>query len=165
MPDLLLLRHAKSDWDANYGRDFDRPLNQRGRDAARTMGRFLSSQPPIERILASPARRVAETLDLAAREAGLPQPEWIEDLYGATQATVLRLVRAFGDERRVLVAGHNPVTHMLASALAAPDGSDDWHALQRKYPTGALVELRYERWSEVGVGAGRLVRFVRPRDL
>lgn len=164
MPELLLLRHAKSDWDAQYGRDFDRPLNARGRKAAEAMGRFLADQPSIDRVLASPARRVVETLDLVARHCDLPQPEWIDALYGASQQTVLDHARAQTEER-VLIAGHNPVTHMIAAGLAAPDGSADWEMLQRKYPTGALAELQFDQWRGLGMAKGKLLRFVCPRDL
>lgn len=164
MPELLLLRHAKSDWDADYGRDFDRPLNRRGQQAAEAVGRYLADQPAIDKVLASPAHRVAETLDRVARHCDLPQPEWHEELYGASQGTVMDLLRQCS-EGRVMVAGHNPVTHMIAAGLAAPDGSGDWQELQYKYPTGALVELQFDSWREVGMAKGRLLRFVRPRDL
>lgn len=166
MPDLLFLRHAKSDWDADYQRDFDRPLNVRGQKAAEAMGRFLDTQDAIDRVLASPARRVSETLDRIGRRcASLPQPEWVESLYGATQRTVLDLVRSLGEEERVMVAGHNPITHMMAAALAGADDSEDWQELQRRYPTGALAEIRFSSWENVAGGTGQLIRFVKPRDL
>ena len=39
-----MLRHAKSDWQADYGEDdLIRPLAPRGRRAARTVGRFLAA--------------------------------------------------------------------------------------------------------------------------
>ena len=44
MKRLLVFRHGKSDWDADYGVDFERPLALRGQKAARTMGRFLAPQ-------------------------------------------------------------------------------------------------------------------------
>ena len=43
MRTLLLLRHGKSDWGAGHETDADRPLAARGRDAARTMGRFIAA--------------------------------------------------------------------------------------------------------------------------
>ena len=56
---LTLLRHAKSSWDDPVARDFDRPLNPRGRRAARTVGREICRQDlAYDLILASPARRV-----------------------------------------------------------------------------------------------------------
>ncbi|HLL30555.1 MAG TPA: histidine phosphatase family protein, partial [Allosphingosinicella sp.] len=61
---LTLLRHAKSGWDDPVTRDFDRPLNPRGRRAARTVGREMKAQGlAFDLVLASPARRVIETLE------------------------------------------------------------------------------------------------------
>ncbi len=38
MKTVILLRHAKSDWNDMSLRDFDRPLNGRGERAAALMG-------------------------------------------------------------------------------------------------------------------------------
>ena len=38
--DLILLRHAKSDWDSSHD-DFDRPLNTRGQHDAPRIGQWL----------------------------------------------------------------------------------------------------------------------------
>ncbi|MCU0239254.1 MAG: hypothetical protein MUC29_07415 [Pyrinomonadaceae bacterium] len=38
---LYLLRHAKSSWDNPNISDFDRPLNQRGLEAAPFMGKII----------------------------------------------------------------------------------------------------------------------------
>jgi phosphohistidine phosphatase len=43
MKRLLLLRHAKSSWHDPSLADFERPLSQRGRAAARMMGNYLGS--------------------------------------------------------------------------------------------------------------------------
>lgn len=67
MVSLLMLRHAKSDWRVEYGRDdLHRPLAKRGKRAARTIGRFLvvTGQGP-ERALVSPALRATQTVELA----------------------------------------------------------------------------------------------------
>jgi phosphohistidine phosphatase len=64
MKTLTLLRHAKSGWDDPVTRDIERPLNRRGRRAARTVGAEMRSLGlGFDRVLASPARRVVETLD------------------------------------------------------------------------------------------------------
>jgi phosphohistidine phosphatase len=61
MKTLTLLRHAKSSWDDPAARDFDRPLNRRGRKAARAMGKAMREQGiAFDQILASPAARVVE---------------------------------------------------------------------------------------------------------
>ena len=62
---LSLLRHAKSSW-ANPGQqDFDRPLNERGLEAAPRMGAFMAEHgiaPDL--VLCSPSVRTRQTLDL-----------------------------------------------------------------------------------------------------
>lgn len=39
--ELLILRHAKSDWDSGAGTDFDRPLSRRGKHDAPRIGAWL----------------------------------------------------------------------------------------------------------------------------
>jgi phosphohistidine phosphatase len=63
MKTLTLLRHAKSSWDDAAARDFDRPLNGRGRRAAQTIGREMRALGlTFDQVIASPAVRVVETL-------------------------------------------------------------------------------------------------------
>ena len=38
---IIIFRHGKSDWDATYSKDHDRPLSSRGIEASKKMGRFL----------------------------------------------------------------------------------------------------------------------------
>jgi len=68
---LMLLRHGKSDWSADYQLDLDRPLAKRGKKAARAVGMFLdkTGQTP-ELILQSPARRASQTLAHAIEAGG-----------------------------------------------------------------------------------------------
>ena len=61
MKTLTLLRHAKSSWAIPGQRDFDRPLNGRGRRAARALGAEMKRlRLHFDLILASPARRTTE---------------------------------------------------------------------------------------------------------
>ena len=61
MKTLLLMRHAKSDWDADYGLDHDRPLNDRGLRSARLMGRVLADEGLVpELVISSTAVREAD---------------------------------------------------------------------------------------------------------
>ncbi len=66
MKTLGLLRHAKSDWDDIAKRDFDRGLNGRGRRGAALMGAHVTAHGVTwDRIIASPAERVKQTLAAA----------------------------------------------------------------------------------------------------
>jgi len=56
MKTLYLLRHAKSSWTDGSLRDFDRPLNERGREAAELIGKRLAAEELIDPLLiCSPA--------------------------------------------------------------------------------------------------------------
>ena len=169
MKSLTLLRHAKSGWDDPVTRDFDRPLNPRGRRAARTMGAEMKARRlAFDLVVASPACRVAETLEEVALGYGEIAALYDERLYLASAATLLDVVRNAPESAgRLLLVGHNPGMEELALRLARRDGDRLRGEVEIKYPTGTVaeIELPIERWRDVREGTGRIVRFIRPRDL
>ncbi|MGP7794850.1 SixA phosphatase family protein [Sphingomonas sp. CLY1604] len=170
MKTLTLLRHAKSGWDDPVSRDFDRPLNAKGRRAAQTVGRHMRDLDlAFDHVVASPAIRVGETLD--AIEAGYGRklgPVWERRIYLASAATLLDVVHELPDTAgRVLMVGHNPGLEDLVLMLV-PEGVGDLRLLvEQKYPTATLAEMTLdaERWNTVAAGGASLTRYVRPRDL
>lgn len=170
MKTLTLLRHAKSSWDDPAMRDFDRPLNRRGRVAARTMGREMRTlKLRFDAVVASPAVRVVETLAGLAESYGRDlEPVYDRRVYLASHSALLDIVQETGDgDDRLLLLGHNPGFEQLALALAREDDGENRATLGEKYPTGALaeIELPITRWREAAPGIGTLTRFIRPRDL
>jgi len=168
MKTLFLLRHAKSDWADPDQTDFDRPLNARGRAAARAMGQELRRLGlAAQLILCSPARRASETLLLVAEGYGGRMPVVHEPrLYLAGVETLLGIVRATDDAHTsLLIVGHNPGLHGLTSLLS--EDSPLRRQMFEKYPTCALAELRIDlkSWKELSPATGSLERFLRPRDL
>jgi phosphohistidine phosphatase len=169
MKTLTLLRHAKSSWDDAVTRDFDRPLNRRGRRAARTVGAAMRAEGLVfDHVLASPAKRVVETLDEVAESYGRLDPQYDERLYLASPETLIELIHATDEAiDRLLMVGHNPGLERLALALSGDSDNVLHGAIEVKYPTGTLAEiaLDVEGWWQVDRGMGRIVRFIRPRDL
>jgi len=169
MKSLTLLRHAKSGWDDPVSRDFDRPLNPRGRRAARTVGLEMKAQGlAFDLVLASPARRVIETLAEVGAAYGALEPEYDERLYLASTATLLEIVRGTPDQvERLLLVGHNPGLEELALRLSSRDEGGLRGEVEVKYPTGTIAEigLPVEHWAQVKERTGKIVRFIRPRDL
>ena len=168
MKTLTLLRHAKSGWDDGVQRDFDRPLNPKGRRAAQTVGRHLRrTEASFDHVIASPAQRVVETLAEVEAAYGAPlSPKWDKRLYLAPAAQLLDVVRELPDAHgRVLLVGHNPGLEDLVLDLVG-DGGGLRDAVEEKYPTAALAELTWSNgWSGLGSGIATLARFTRPRDL
>jgi phosphohistidine phosphatase len=165
---LTLLRHAKSTWDDPVSRDFDRPLNRRGRKAARRIGEEMRRLGlAFDAVIASPAARVRETLEEVEQGYGRPLGATLDQrVYLGSVDTLIEIVRWADDSADSLfLAGHNPGLESLALALTSGTGLRDEIAV--KYPTGTLAEiaLPVDRWAEVAPGTGRIERFVRPRDL
>lgn len=172
MKRLSMLRHAKSGWDDPVARDFDRPLNPRGRRGAEIIGVHAKSIGlDIDFILASPAVRVTETLDLFLPAAGLDaiEPHWDRRIYLASSATLFDCLKDLPDSaEHVLMSGHNPGMEDLILELVADDATSPLRdEIEEKYPTAALVtiELAVDSWKDVDNRVGRLTHFKRPRDL
>lgn len=86
MKQLILIRHAKSDWGNPGLDDFDRPLNERGKKDAPVMAARLKERKiTIDAFIASPAKRAAKTAKLFAEIFNRNKDEIIfkEELYMA----------------------------------------------------------------------------------
>ncbi|MBQ1480592.1 histidine phosphatase family protein [Sphingomonas paucimobilis] len=168
MKTLTLLRHAKSSWDDPVARDFDRPLNAKGRRAAAMIGRQLKSlDMGFDHILASPAIRVIETLDEVWGGYGRRlEPVWDKAMYLASGVSLLDLVQTLPDDaEHVLMVGHNPGLEDLTLDLTM-DG-ELRERVEDKYPTATVAQmtLPIDRWAEAKSNSATLVAFIRPRDL
>ncbi len=171
MKTLTLLRHAKSGWDDPVSRDFDRPLNARGKKGAMVIGQHMNAGGHrFDYVISSPAVRCVDTLDAIWEGYGqILHPKWDRRIYLASAATLLDVVQELPDSaRHVLMCGHNPGMEDLALMLV-PDRKEDIlrNELEEKFPTGTLAELQFsaEKWADVRTGSGILARFIRPRDL
>ena len=179
MKTLGLFRHAKSDWADARARDFDRPLNKRGRLGAPIMGRHLRDYGleqglRWDRILASPAVRTAETIELATQGAGIDPGlgfavNWDRRISLASSATLLDVLREQDDRAgAVLMVGHNPGLEDLIFDLVPDDGSSPLRdVVEEKFPTAAfaVLKLDVDRWADAQEGCAALVHLKRPRDL
>jgi len=98
--------------------------------------------------------------------------EYREALYLAEAAKILAAIRgAPAAVPSLMMVGHNPGLEALATLLARePVRRKErarHEALEEKFPTCALAILDFDvgRWRDVAPGTGKLVDFVRPKDL
>ena len=143
---LLLMRHAKSDWNDASQTDKARPLNQRGRLSAPKMAKWIVDNDLLPNIvICSSAVRTQQTLELMMQHWNGSHLEKsplealqiiIEDrLYLASHALILSTASNAPDlqaRQRILVLGHNPGIEILASHLSE-------HPIEM--PTGAIAVL------------------------
>ncbi len=161
MKTLLLLRHAKSDWDDPSLRDYDRPLAARGERDAPRIGKALRKRGPLpDLILSSPAARARATIEAVVKAAKLNlEIRFDETIYGASSPELLRLIRQLSDGMScALLVGHNPGFEDLVGRLS---GS------HQRMPTAALacIEFQTDRWEEVDDGEGKLAWLLTPKRL
>ena len=167
---LTTLRHAKSSWDDASLDDFDRPLNDRGRKAARRLGKELKRRKVrFDHVLASPAARVRETVEELAKGYGkLPDVSFDGHIYDASAETLLHLVRHIPEMVHApLLVGHNPGMQQLVLALTREDGNGLRDRVSEKYPTAALamIELEVPRWDETETKSGTIVELIVAKEL
>jgi phosphohistidine phosphatase len=172
---LTLLRHAKSGYDDPLLRDFDRPLNDRGRRAAFTIGQWLRAarargeMADFDHVAASPAVRCRQTIEGVETGLGMPlAPIYEKRIYLASSATLVELVAGFQPHHHhALLVGHNPGLEDLLLELVPAGSSPSRDEAESKYPTATIarLDLDIERWAQVDGGRASLGLFVRPRDL
>jgi len=146
MDRLILLRHGKAEADAASGRDFDRPLTDRGRRDALAVGQALDKagvRPDL--VLVSPAARAAQTWEAMAEVFAGAQVQEAPELYEISPDAILALAKAeSGDARTVMVVGHNPGLGALAVWLAqdAPPGEAKKRIVEG-FPTAAAAVIGF----------------------
>jgi len=120
MIQLVLARHAKSDWADEGLDDHDRPLNERGRRDAPDVARRVSREgvrPEV--LLSSTALRATTTAAAFAAAFDVPVTER-SDLYLAPALRLLDAARESGADE-VMVVAHDPGMSQLVSRLADRD--------------------------------------------
>lgn len=170
MKRILLMRHAKSSWDHPELGDKERPLNDRGNQAARDMGAWLPQQechPDV--ILHSTSARTTQTADLLCSHWGLPNCELdcqaVDSLYLAPpQALLDTLGQLPANTETVLLIAHNPGLEELIAFI-----DRQYH----RFPTAAVADIRYSDgpWDlalsdpRMFLNACRLAQVWRPKEI
>jgi len=164
MKTLLVLRHAKSNWDDSAAKDHERPLNARGERDAPRMGQLArDEQLRPELIVSSDAVRARMTACAMADATGgqlLLDPR----LYHAGPTDILAALRSVIEQNvenvaTVMIVGHNPGLEELIARLTGE---------REDLPTCALAQiaLPIDRWSDLDISTrGTLVGLWRPKDL
>lgn len=150
---LVLVRHAKSDWDNPGLSDHDRPLNKRGRrDAPEMAARLADGGFHPDLILSSTAVRARTTADALA-EALDADVTLVPELYGAPAGTLLS--QAVGSRSHcVVVVAHDPgmtdladelsgggIAHMPTCAVATFTWeTDDWGTATTRDPNSWTLD-------------------------
>lgn len=156
---IILYRHAKSDWEADYNNDHERPLASRGIKAATTMGKLLSTSEQFpELVITSSAVRAKQTIELSIKKGN-----WVCDVieddklyYGGVEAALQVIRNIPKNYSRVMLVGHEPKWSTLASQLIG--GGD------LTFPTASMARIDFEEsaWKNISYGSGTLRWLLQP---
>ena len=165
---LIIMRHAKSDWNTDAGKDFNRPLSLRGERDAPKMGDWLRQQQFTPHcILSSPALRAKQTCLAVAGELDMSEEDiiWKDNIYEAGIKDLCSIIDEHADGiNTLMMIGHNPGLEGLLYYLSQdkPPYNDRGKVLT----TAAIAVLNYGDQAINSSRAGtRLETFVRPGEL
>jgi phosphohistidine phosphatase len=166
---IFLVRHAHAAWALPGMRDFDRPLDERGREEAARLAATMSVngfEPDL--VYCSNARRCAETLDIVqTRNNGRLKVEYSDALYAASHDAYLDLIGSVHDEaiQSIMIIGHNPMLEDTAQALLQNDPATFEAALGLGFPTAGLLILDCDKRGDSAIKGGtRFVGLLSPVD-
>jgi phosphohistidine phosphatase len=160
MKNLLIMRHAKSDWSTG-DKDFDRPLNKRGKRDAPFMGEQLKMQEKIpDLILSSPARRAEMTTNAVVENSGYNgQVIWNDDIYYEDERAVIEYIKTISsDIGRVMLVGHNPTLEYLLTMLTLNNEA---------MPTASIASVLFniDSWADIKMYEAKLEWLIKPKEL
>jgi phosphohistidine phosphatase len=156
-----MIRHAKSSWANPLQSDFDRPLNDRGKEEAPAMGKKLKDSKVIpDLIISSNAKRTRQTAKKIAKEVGydVDNIKWEEKLYHCIPSVFEEVI--FGIDAKVktvFIVAHNPGITEFVNQLS-PDFSVD------NMPTCGIVGVHLETdgWSNFSIVKHKVFLFEYP---
>lgn len=160
---LILMRHAKSSWKEPLP-DHERPLNKRGKRAAKLIGKALAERGIIPNmILSSDAKRARATAKRVLKVLGEKGIGLRLDpsLYEADARTILQEIEKTDDKiQSLMVVAHNPGISELA-ALLSGDSRFSW------LPTAGVVvfEIEGDSWKGVAPEKAKVLLHLFPREL
>lgn len=159
---LLIFRHAKSDWGNSEISDFNRPLNARGLKDAPTMGKRLKKRDWIpEKVISSPATRAITTAQLVCKEIDYPQDSIVENksIYDATCTQLMKIINNLDNKAdSIALFGHNNGITDLVIYLTDADIYN--------IPTAGmvLISFPFDDWAMISKHTGEVTFYDFPKS-
>lgn len=163
MKELILIRHAKSDWGDENLKDIDRPLNERGySDAYYTSEWFVKTKKTPDAILSSTATRALNTALIFARTMDFNMACFAlnKKLYESNVVKVLDIIKEQKNEyNSLMLFFHNPAITNFSNEV-----SED--TFFENIPTCGMVSFNFnaKNWENIGLKSGKLNYHQFPKD-
>ncbi|MGL5275479.1 SixA phosphatase family protein [Myroides sp.] len=160
MKKLILIRHAKSCWNAITD-DLSRPLSKRGVSDAHLVSHELMGHLPSKVIVwTSPAKRAKETAVIFCQNLEINVDCIIQndEIYTFVRSELSKAIKSCKNEHDTLILfGHNDAITKFVNKF----GSETYE----KVPTSGVVVINFDTddWGAIEQGVTELTIF--PRDL
>jgi phosphohistidine phosphatase len=160
MKNLILIRHAKSNWDAPL-KDIDRPLDQRGMKDAHLVSLNIQDFIPKTYIIwSSIAKRAADTAQIFAQNILYPIEciVYKEDLYTFDEKYLEKMIKSCDDTIESLVVfGHNAAVTNFVNKFG--------DVFISNVPTSGFVSLQFDSDYWKKIKKGKIKKIIVPKDL
>lgn len=156
MKNLILIRHAKSSWEAPL-KDIDRPLEQRGiKDAHLVAINCIKYIPSTFVIWSSIAKRASETALIFAQNLLYPIESIIfkEELYTFDEKQLEKVIKSCNNNfENVILFGHNDAITNFVNKFG--------DIFIDNVPTAGFVFLEFQThdWNEISKGKTQKILF------
>jgi phosphohistidine phosphatase len=160
MKNLILIRHAKSSWEAPL-HDKDRPLTTNGMQSAHLVSSHINKDlPKTYTIWSSTAERAKETAIIFAQNINFPLESIIykDDLYTFDERKLEKIIKLDSNGNdNIIIFGHNEAITNFVNKFG--DVSID------NVPTAGFVHIEFDNDSWESITSGKTKKTVFPRDL
>ena len=160
MKNLILIRHAKSSWEAPL-HDKDRPLTSQGMQSAHLVASHIGQDlPKTYSIWSSTAERAVETALIFAQNINFPLESIVykDELYTFDERKLEKVIKLYSNGYdNIIIFGHNEAITNFVNKFG--DVYID------NVPTAGFVHLEFESESWDLISKGKTKKVLFPRDL
>lgn len=160
MKNLILVRHAKSSWEAPLN-DRDRPLSKNGLQAAHLVSSYVSKYLPKTYLFwSSVAERASQTALIFAQNLSYPIESIIykEDLYTFDENQLTKVIKSCkNDFDNVILFGHNGAITNFVNKFG--------DVFIENVPTSGFVSLQFDVDDWGAIQKGKTLKIIVPKDL
>ena len=160
MKNLILIRHAKSDWECEID-DFDRNITLKGKEnsikIANESLKFINSDL---RICSSPAKRAYETAKIIVNSwiIDIEKIELHNDLYTFDSKNLEQFVKSCSNDcKNLILFGHNGAITDFVNKFG--------DIYIENVPTSGFVSITFDSDSWETINKGTINKIIFPRDV
>lgn len=155
MKHIIILRHAKSNWNVNYDGDINRPITSKAIKRAKKTGELLKQKNlVIDLALVSASVRTQQTFkSFCDGFAQAINHQTKNEIYHGDLKTLLSLVQNLNDGiQTVMLVGHEPTCSFFTEQLLKKVNQE----IIFKTATIAKIDFEQESWKDINWLMGSL---------